>query len=128
MLLDCLDSILSGDLDPTDQSSDGVTYDKLITKEDGIIDWNKSWSQIDRQIRAYSIWPRTRCRVSNLEIIVIRAHFEGQTGEPGKHINQDGSLGIYCADGLVIVDELIPAGSKQMSGENFLLGYNQQIF
>ncbi|KKT24746.1 MAG: Methionyl-tRNA formyltransferase [Parcubacteria group bacterium GW2011_GWA2_43_9b] len=40
---------------PQDDSQ--ATYAKIITKEDGKIDWRKSAQAIERQIRAYAPWP-----------------------------------------------------------------------
>ncbi|MEI9913664.1 MAG: methionyl-tRNA formyltransferase [Candidatus Saccharibacteria bacterium] len=127
LLLSCLEDILTGKLEPSSQPKDGVTYDKLVSKEDGIIDWHSSWKQIDGKIRAYSGWPKAHFNLSGMDITLLKAHLDNQNGEPGQAISQGSSLAVYCSDGLVVVDSLIPAGSKPMSGKDFLLGYGSKI-
>lgn len=127
-LLGSLQDILGGNLQPVEQDSSKATYDKLITKQDGSIDWNQPWDLIERKIRAYSGWPRTRFSLSGIDIILIKAHFvDSQKGQPGRPIDFEGSLGIYCKDGLAVIDQLIPGSGKQMSGNSFLLGYRQRV-
>jgi methionyl-tRNA formyltransferase len=127
LILGSIEDILEGRLKPNAQSSDGATYDKLITKEDGVINWQDPWAKIERMIRAYSIWPKTRSNISGVDITVLQAHYQDQQGNPGQHGEHEGSLAVYCQDGLVVIDQLIPAGSRPMSGKDFLLGYAKQL-
>lgn len=127
LLLDCIDDILNGSLNPAEQPTEGITYDNLITKNDGIIDWQEPWVNIERKIRAYSGWPKVRFYLSDIELTLLAAHFEDKTGVPGQVITHEGSLAIFCIDGLVVIDSLIPAGTKQMSGKDFLLGYGDRV-
>lgn len=48
---------------PVVQPADGVTYAKLLRREDGIIDWTNDAASILRQIRAYDPWPGTQTRL-----------------------------------------------------------------
>ena len=41
----------------TEQRHELATYTPIITKEMGTIDWKKSAVEIDRQIRAFVLWP-----------------------------------------------------------------------
>jgi methionyl-tRNA formyltransferase len=127
MLLDVLDDILDGSLSPTNQPADGATYDGLITKQDGQINWQDNWDNINRKIRAFSLWPRTWFNTGSLNLTIIDAHFEKQTGKPGELVKYNNCPAVYCKDGLVVIDQLIPSGSKSMTGKDFLLGYAQQI-
>lgn len=47
----------SGKLVPQEQNHDEATLAKIIKKEDGKVDWNKSASDIYNMWRAYSAWP-----------------------------------------------------------------------
>lgn len=127
LILNNLEAILEGRLKPLDQPSEGATYDSLITKEDGLINWQEPWTIIDRKIRAYAIWPKARTTIGTLDVAILKAHFENHEGEPGKYTNRDGSLGVYCQDGLVLIDQLLPAGSRTMSGRDFVLGYGKLL-
>ena len=128
ILSEKLDNILNSSLNPTQQPSDNATYDTLINKQDGVLDWKDPWRIIDRKIRAYSNWPTTKSRVANKEITILEAHAEQQTGPIGKFIEYNGYLAVYCQDSLVVIDKLIPNGKKPMSSKEFIVGYSKQIF
>lgn len=127
LLLNSIEDIISGKITAIDQPHEGASYDKLIRKTDGIINWHTQWLNIDRQIRAYSGWPKTRFKLKDIDITLLKAHFYQKLGQPGKVISFNQSLAIYCQDGLVVIDSLIPAGAKIMSGQDFLLGYGNKI-
>ena len=48
-------------LNSSPQSAEGVSYCKLLTKEQGRIDWNNTAEEINRQIRGLNPWPGTWC-------------------------------------------------------------------
>lgn len=127
-LLNCLDDVINGSAKQVEQTSDGVTYDKLITKEEGLVNWQESWEQISRKIRAYYLWPGSKFNIANISITILKAHHEKMDGQPGKYIDHDDSLAVYCSDGLVVIDELTPAGGRTISGHEFIIGFAKKIF
>lgn len=48
---------LSGRIVPVPQPTDGVTYARKLTKEDGRLDWTRPVENLDRQVRALNPWP-----------------------------------------------------------------------
>ncbi len=122
-----LPAILDGVLEPTPQDDDQATYDQLIKKEDGIIDWQLSAVQIERQIRAYADWPKSRTTINHRDVAITAAHVIDGTDTPGTIWSKDGQLGMYTGNGILIIDQLVPAGKKPMSGKDFLLGYKSAI-
>lgn len=141
MLLKNLPRILDGSLDAIAQLDIHATYDRLISKDDGIIDWCKSASKLEKEVRAYSVWPRSRTKVGQTEIIITHAHVipEDTPGLQKKDWAINNSSGSY-SDGLIVetshqtlgfttgkdvlmVDNLIPAGKKEMTVQAFLAGY-----
>jgi len=46
-----------GDIKPKPQSLTGASYSKILTKEDGLIDWKKPSGNLEEMIRAYYPWP-----------------------------------------------------------------------
>ena len=127
LLIANLDGIISGNIQPHDQIGE-PSYDKLLSKNDGRINWQDNWITIERKLRAFSNWPRLRFNLSGLDIVILNAHFIQKIGPPGKHVIHEGDLGIFCNDGLVIVDSLLPVGRGTMSGKDFLIGYKNKIF
>jgi methionyl-tRNA formyltransferase len=128
LLMDNLEDILSGKLISSEQHTDGVTYDNLIIKEDGLLDFKENWQSIERKIRAFNNWPKVRFLLPNIQISIEAAHFVDKQNSAGKYIDFEGNLAIYCQDGLVVIDSLIPSGSNLMTGKAFLLGYSAKIF
>jgi methionyl-tRNA formyltransferase len=104
------------------------SYSRKLTKEDSIVDWNKSAQQLDREVRAYLDWPKSRCILGGHAIIITKAHAEaGSTGGPGELWQKDRSLGVYCGQGILMIDELKPAGKQTMSAAAFLNGYGKDL-
>lgn len=124
-----LEEILDGRLTPSPQSEDGVTYDNLILKNDGLIDWNSKANFIERQVRAYLGWPRSRAKIKDIEIIITEAHVSSGSGEIGKIVLVDKhSFGIYCSEDILVIDKLIPNNRNEMDAKSFLAGYQDKLF
>lgn len=128
MLLQHLPSILDGSLQPQSQDDDLATYDGLIEKASGVLDFQKSALRLEREIRAYAGWPRSRANIGITEVIITEAHVaDGDCdGVAGTLWLQDKQIGLYCGEGLLIIDRLIPAGKKDMDASAFLVGYKPE--
>lgn len=127
MLLTHLPAILSGSLAPTEQDDQAATYDNLITKDAGTIDWNNPAVMIERQIRAYADWPKSRTKLGGRDVVITQAHVIPGVNTPGVIWLHDRQIGMYTSDGILVIDKLIPAGKKPMSGSDFVLGYKPVV-
>ena len=125
------------------QDDEKATYTKIITKEDGKIDWNNSAEQIERQIRAYDPWPSAYATVSSenkyngissekyngkmLKIFnsfVLKKMEIGPSGSPGKtYLATNDKIAVMCKDDYLIIDELQLEGGKRMPASEFLMGH-----
>jgi len=123
MLLEHLPAILDGSAQTTPQDEAGATYDKLINKIDGQIDWNKPAERLEREVRAYAGWPRSRTKLGVTEVVITQAHTAKASGQPGSLHIQDRELGVYCGENMLIIDSLLPAGRREMPAAAFLAGY-----
>jgi methionyl-tRNA formyltransferase len=56
-LMEILPKYLDGLIAPIEQNHDKATYTKMLTRDDGRIDWTRSAVEIERQMRAYTPWP-----------------------------------------------------------------------
>lgn len=132
-LLDVLPNIISGKLSGTDQNHSEATYDKRIDKKDGIIDWRKPAAQIEREVRAYALWPRSRTKLAGIDVVITDAHIlpnESKAESPGTPIieGKNNCLAIACGDGnYLCIERLIPAGKREMRINAFLAGYGSRI-
>jgi methionyl-tRNA formyltransferase len=103
------------------------SYSRKLTKEDSILDWHKPAQQLEREIRAYLDWPKSRCLLGNHAVIITKAHVEAGEGDPGKLWLHDRHLGVYCQKDILMIDRLKPAGKQEMSVQAFLNGYGKDL-
>lgn len=113
----------AGSITPQPQPETGVSYSRKLTKADSVIDWQQPAVTIERQVRAFLEWPKSRATVGGRDVVITAAHVVPGGGTPGDIWRQDKQLGIQTSDGILMIDTLIPAGKKAMSGSDFLLGY-----
>jgi len=108
---------------PQDTDEKPVTYSKKLSKDDGVLDWSKPADQLEREVRAYAGWPRSRTEVNGIPIIVTKAHVASGKDKPGKLWKEGKEFGFYTGNGIFVIDKLIPAGKKEMAAAAFLAGY-----
>lgn len=112
------------------------TYSRKLTKEDGVLDPNKPAKQLEREVRAFIEWPKSRIILGETEIIVTKAHILAENEEDHKQIGtiwlgspQNGQkpkqFGLITSNGMLVVDKLKPAGKQEMTAEAFLAGYGR---
>lgn len=127
MLNIILPDYLQGSIIARDQDmSRGLTYSRKLTKQDGLLNYNKDAQTLDREVRAYSGWPTSYTTIGsqNVTVTAARAVVVPRTTIPGTHTIIDRLPAIDCADNSVLILEKVkPAGKKEMTGDAFLAGY-----
>ena len=123
LLLKHLPAILEGSLQGNPQDKIESTYDKQIKKDVGQLDTKKPAKQLEREVRAYAGWPRSRVNLGTAEVIVTKVHVADQNGTPGTLWLHGKEIGIHCSEDTLIIDALIPPGRKEMAADAFLAGY-----
>ncbi|HSX08073.1 MAG TPA: methionyl-tRNA formyltransferase [Candidatus Saccharimonadales bacterium] len=102
------------------------TYSRKLTKEDGIIDWNKDAATLEREIRAFAEWPKSHATFGSLAVIITKAHVLETTGQtPGTTTIENKLPVVFCGTNALAIDRIKPAGKQEMTGESFLAGYKQ---
>jgi len=91
---------------PHAQKHDKATFVKLIKKEDGLINWNKSALEIDAKIRAYNPWPGAFTFVNGKRLKISLAHLENNK---------------------LIIDKVQMEGKNEISFADFLRGYHKKL-
>jgi methionyl-tRNA formyltransferase len=120
---------LAGKAQPADQLSATMaernkpTYSRRLTKDDGLLDWHKPAAQLEREIRAYLEWPKSRSIFGTLEVTITKAHVLEAQGKPGQTTIINKQPVVYCGGQALVIERLKPAGKKEMTGEAFLAGY-----
>ncbi len=129
LLKDFVPRYLSGDIKPKQQPHpDRATYSRKITKADGAIDWNKPAEVIEREIRAYLDWPKSRTTLFGKEVIITSAHSlpsNSPDDKPGDTtiVPVIDELGVATASGTLWIDRIKPSGKQEMSSADFIRGY-----
>ena len=117
LLVDNLDAILDGTLEPIPQDDSAATYSKMLTKADGIVDFSEPAEQIERKVRAFLGFPKTSAKVAGQEIIITKARVAKDA--------HDGHLVVRAKPGFLEIIELIAPSGRTMSGADFLRGYKK---
>lgn len=117
LLVTKLEAIIDGGLKPQVQVESAATYTHLLRKQDGFIEWDqKPAHQIEREVRAYSGFPKSRAKIwSKYDVIVTKCRVVNS--------HDDKILVIETSDGLLEILELIAPSGKTVSGADFKLGY-----
>jgi len=134
LLIETLPDYLSGDLQPTPQQGE-PSYAPLLKKSDGELDFNQSAVALERKIRAFQPWPGTfmnwnkqRLKILQARTAVINAQDEHSDDiPPGQPIIYDEFPAVTTGEGLLVFEQVQPAGKKSMPGPVFLRGAREWI-
>lgn len=130
-LVAILPSIIDSSLTPNPQNEDSATYCKLIEKSAGNIDWTKSAQQIEREIRAYHTWPKSRTNLNEIDTIITAAYVVSPEDkkEPGtvEVDNERQTVLIHAGIDALSIERLKPMGKKEMPVRAFLAGYKGRL-
>lgn len=129
LLLETLPKYLSGQILSIPQDDSKATYFPKITKEMGKIDWHKSASEIERQIRAFTPWPGSFTLWNNkvLKIHKVKYNNNNYNYNIGEMFKLNEGIGIKCGQGALEILELQLEGKKPMTDKEFLNGYPKII-
>ncbi len=123
LLIETLPGYLSTDLTLRLQTEEGATYAPLLKKEDGRLDFTKLAIDLERRVRAMNPWPGAYFTWNGTPLKVLRAHTLDDTNPgAGLRVIVEGSPAVGTGDGVLILDEVKPAGKKSMPGRAFLAG------
>ncbi len=127
MLLEVLPLYVQGQIIPYEQPVDQKpTYSRKLAKADGMLDWSKPAIQLERGIRAFADWPKSRTQIAGKDVIITKASTLTLQGTPGKTTVVDKKIVVFCAQDALVIEKLKPAGKKEMTSEAFLAGYSLQ--
>jgi methionyl-tRNA formyltransferase len=122
LLIETLSGYLSGKIQPVPQPEDGSTYAPMLRKEEGKLDFTRPAEELERRVRAFNPWPGAFMDFDGTLLKVHRAHVEPGEAEAGQRLIYRDQPAVGAGGGLLILDEVQPAGKKTMSGKSFLSG------
>ena len=122
LLTETLPRYLSGELTPQAQDDSKATYAPMLKKEDGRLDFTRPADELARRVRAFNPRPGAFFEWNSEMLKVHLAHREMGKAEVGQRLVYEGRPAVGVGSGLLILDEVQPAGKKSMSGKAFLSG------
>lgn len=119
---------ISGQIVPQHQNDTKATYTKILTREDGKIDWSKSAQEIYNQYRGLTPWPGvwTTFNEKRLKLLKIRPS-ESTSLQVGKSQVEDDRMYFGCGEGAIEALELQLEGSKAVNAKEFINGYGKKL-
>ncbi|MEE0514575.1 MAG: methionyl-tRNA formyltransferase, partial [Emergencia sp.] len=126
LLIKTLPLIEEGKITPQKQDDSLSTYAGLISKQDGKIDFTKTPSEIERQIRAFDPWPGAFCGYGDGQMKIWKAEpVSADAGgrSPGEILSaEDTGLDVVCGDGVLRITEIQMPGKKRVAVKDYLRG------
>ena len=122
LLLETLPDYLTGKLTPVPQPDEGVTYAPMLKKEEGRLDFSQDVYELERRVRAFNPWPGAFMEFDGALLKIHRARVESGEASVGQRLIVQNQPAIGARGGILILEEVQPAGKKSMSGKSFLAG------
>ncbi|MBQ4620023.1 MAG: methionyl-tRNA formyltransferase [Clostridia bacterium] len=127
LLRETLSAFIRGEIVPVKQNEEEMTYDPMMTKELGKIDWTKTAGEIDCLVRGVNPWPGAFSRMNGDVIKVwLTKKYEKATDEaPGTVIAASAKEGLIvaCGNGETIeIIEMQAPNAKRMTAKAYLSG------
>ena len=122
LLIETLPDYLSGKLTPTPQPEEGVTYAPMLKKEQGQLDFTHDANELERRVRAFNPWPGAFMELDGVLLKIHRARVEAGNASMAQRLVVQNQPAVGARGGILILEEVQPAGKKSMSGSSFLAG------
>ena len=126
LLVETLPGYLDGSIQPVKQDPREASYQPMLTKEMGLIDWTKPAKEIANQVRGLNPWPcaYTDMPEGRLKIQLARAVDSDADAAPGTVLEASAKAGLVvrCGEGALEILEMQAPGAKRMGAKAYLAG------
>ncbi len=128
LLIGTIPGFVDGIIEPRPQDNEAATYSRLITKQDGALDFNNSCIELVNRVRAFTPWPGAYFAWKDSPLKVLQAHcLEDLVATPGERKIIEGLPAVGARDGWLVINVLQPAGKRPMAGSDFLRGVHSWV-
>ena len=133
LCVETLEALQNGTVTPIPQGETTTAYAKMLDKQLGDINWNKTAVEIERLIRgltpwpsAYTNWNEKVMKIWDAEVSDIDVEMEA--AKPGTIVKvEKDAFYVQTGEGLLKVCELQIPGKKRMDAGAFLRGYQVKV-
>jgi methionyl-tRNA formyltransferase len=138
LLLEALQGLSAGSLQPRAQPAEGVTYARKLEKREALIDWSRPAVEVERQVRALQPWPVAETALSDPRtgmadrLLIYAARLAPADGaaaglRPGSIVatdgrHQEGYIRVQCGDGALDLLTLQRPGGQRLPAAVFTRG------
>ena len=126
VLIDTLKGLADKTIQPVRQDHSLATYAPMLTKDDGLINWNKPAESIECFIRGVTPWPGAYTFLGDKRLKIFRSQpVEAEIAEPPGSILKGfpDELRIATAQGALSIKEIQGASGKRLTIKDFLRGH-----
>ncbi|MDO4648811.1 MAG: methionyl-tRNA formyltransferase [Eubacteriales bacterium] len=127
LLAETLPPVMDGTAVYEKQPEESPTpYAAMITKQMGLMDFEKKAEELERLVRGLSPWPSAYAYLNGKTLKVWKSVLseEKTAGEPGQIVKTDKQgIHVACKEGTLILTEVQLEGKKRMEADAFLRGY-----
>lgn len=128
LLLNNLPAYLAGELKPTPQNPEEVTFSPNIQPEEERLDWNQTDRELFNHIRGMYPWPVAHTHWKGERFKIYEAVAVDGAGQAGQVIvKSKKELVIATGQGALSLKTVQPAGKPKMSITDFLNGAGREI-
>ncbi len=121
LVVEALDGVAAGTLEPRAQPEDGVTYAAKMSRDDERLDWTRPAIELERAVRALSPAPGVWFEHGAERIKVLQAGVREHDGAPGTVL--EGPFAVACGEGALVPLRLQRPGGRPLDAAEFLRGY-----
>lgn len=122
---------LAGKIEPRKQNEARASLCRMITKEDGKIDWTQSAPEIFNRYRAFEKWPGIytfwQDKRINLKKIALDKPQNVKKLKPGEIFWAEGKLKVQAGFGVIILEEVQMENKTVTDYKSFINGYKNFI-
>lgn len=124
LLMETLPGWLSRSITPRTQRHEDATYTKILSKNDGDIDWQFTAVELWRRVRAYYPWPAGYTSWGGKALRILEALPQsGRYGDTGRVLDLGGGgVGVQAGDGILKLLRVQVEGKREMGAEEFVRG------
>lgn len=123
VLLEGLNALQAGELNPVVQDESLATYAPKLNKHEARLDWSLPATQLDRCVRAFNPWPvaHTLYQGESLRIWEAHSRAEPTQASPGTVLAEsETGIDVATGAGILCLKRLQRAGGKPMHVDDFL--------
>ena len=127
-----LGKIVEGSVSPVPQTGE-ASYCTMITRETGVLDFNRTVAELHRTVRACNPWPKAWAKVNGGDIAVtgVWGGFNDIASDPSADLpapgtvvgmRKDRGIGVACSDGILWITSLQLPAKKDLDFKSFVNG------